>query len=97
MTDLNDDLLPGDEESILADLHTKEVSGAFATAMLDHLSQEMLRSTGIADVFKDGSAAGVLDTSIKLMPLDKPSNHFKWYGGLQIHNPKRGFVTMAGV
>lgn len=105
MTDINDDLLPGDEDAILADLAKNDRTAIAAEAIRNQLAA-FLKNEDFMSSLKglDFASGGIFnrDTKMPLIPMSDeavvPKDRIASYGyGMQLVSPKHTtIITNVG-
>lgn len=105
MTDINDDLLPGDEDAILADLAKNDRTAIAAEAIKNQLAALLKQEDFMAKVKGlDFASGGIFnrDTTMPFMPMDDeavvPKDRFATiHYGMQVVKPKHtAIITNVG-
>ncbi|HIV77248.1 MAG TPA: hypothetical protein H9899_06970 [Candidatus Sphingomonas excrementigallinarum] len=107
MTDINDDLLPGDEDAILDDLAKNDRTAIAAEAIKKQLAHFLQQEDFMARVKGlDFASGGIFnrDTTMPFIPMDRdeavvPLDHkISAYGyGMQVVHPKHStIITNVG-
>lgn len=77
MSDLRDDLLPGDEDAILADLDKP------SSIWPAHMTAEMIEAFKAQVLHHDTSSFADLYKQRPIMPLDDEPKKFRWFADTQ--------------